>query len=106
MSRVQKAKGEVLLQFCDGARRTEDSNAEGRYKQQVYFPKVKTKQIILKQNSAQVSGVIQLRLATRCRSNELITDQDPAPAQAKPPKSGARQRAAVLLSTRPGVQTK
>ncbi len=48
----------------------------------------------------------QLRSATRCRSHELITDQDPAPAQVKPPKSGARQRAAVLLSTRPGVQTK
>ncbi len=25
---------------CDGARRTEDSNAEGGCKQQVYFPKV------------------------------------------------------------------
>ncbi|KAF4110681.1 hypothetical protein G5714_007712 [Onychostoma macrolepis] len=53
----------------------------------------------------QVSGVIQLRSAVRCGPNERITAQDPALAQDQPLKSGVRQRVAVLLSMRPGVQT-
>ncbi len=44
------------------------------------FPKGENKTNNAEANSAQVSGVIQLRSATRCRSHELITDQDPAPA--------------------------
>ncbi len=39
-----------------------------------------------------------------CRPNKLITALDPVLAQDQQPESGARQRAAVLLSTRPGVQ--
>ncbi|KAF4110726.1 hypothetical protein G5714_007757 [Onychostoma macrolepis] len=39
------------------------------------------------------------------RTHERITAQDPALAQGQPLKSGVRQRVAVLLSMRPGVQT-
>ncbi len=79
---------DVLSRFCDGMRRTEDSNAEDRCEQLVYSPMQQKSNC--DDNSAEnaTSRATRASLwgnpkrsAVRCGPNALITDQDPALAQ-------------------------